>query len=105
MGEGKREAPQGERTPQGGEPAAKKSESLSRGKRVPKQKDWARAIDELRREEHVDLNLLLELKKMARSTFYYHMNNIGNALLFDDDERVYVFYGTGEQVELTSDLQ
>ena len=64
-----------------------------------------RAIDELRREEHVDLNLLLELKKMARSTFYYHMNNIGNALLFDDDERVYVFYGTGEQVELTSDLQ
>ena len=53
----------------------------------------------------MDLNLLLELKKMARSTFYYHMNNIGNALLFDDDERVYVFYGTGEQVELTSDLQ
>ena len=53
----------------------------------------------------MDLNLLLELKKMARSTFYYHMNNIGNALLFDDDERFYVFYGTGEQVELTSDLQ
>ena len=65
VGEGKREAPQGERTPQGGEPAAKKSESLSRGKRVPKQKDWARAIDELRREEHVDLYLLLELKKLA----------------------------------------
>ena len=54
---GKRETPQGERTPQGRELAAKKSESLSRGKRVPKQKDWARAIDELRREEHVDLNL------------------------------------------------
>lgn len=28
-----------------------------------------------------------------------------SSLLFDDDERVYVFYGTGEQVELTSDLQ
>ena len=26
----------------------------------------------------MDLNLLLELKKMARSTFYYHMKNIGN---------------------------
>ena len=42
-------------TSQGREPAAKKSESLSRGKRVPKQKDWARAIDELRREEQVEL--------------------------------------------------
>lgn len=27
------------------------------------------------------------------------------SLLFDDDGRVYVFYGTGEQVELTPDLQ
>ncbi len=27
------------------------------------------------------------------------------SLLFDDDGRVYVYYGTGEQVELTSDLQ
>lgn len=27
------------------------------------------------------------------------------SLLFDDDGRVYVFYGTGEQVELTADLQ
>ena len=27
------------------------------------------------------------------------------SLLFDDDGRVYVYYGTGEQVELTADLQ
>ena len=33
----------------------------------------------------MDLNLLLELKKMARSTFYYHMKNIGN-----DDKYKYV---------------
>ena len=26
----------------------------------------------------MDLNLLLELKKMARSTFYYHIKNIDN---------------------------
>ena len=52
---------------------AKKSESLSRGKRSPKQSDWAQAIEELRRNEHAELDLLLELKKMARSTFYYHL--------------------------------
>ena len=54
---------------------AKKSESLSRGKRSPKQSDWAQAIEELRRNEHADLDLLLELKQMARSTFYYHLKN------------------------------
>ena len=58
-----------------GESPAKKSESLSRGKRSPKQSDWAQAIEELRRNEHADLGLLLELKKMARSTFYYHLKN------------------------------
>ena len=52
---------------------AKKSESLSRGKRSPKQSDWAQAIEELRRNEHANLDILLELKKMARSTFYYHL--------------------------------
>ena len=54
---------------------AKKSESLSRGKRSPKQSDWAQAIEELRRNEHADLDVLLELKKMARSTFYYHLKH------------------------------
>ena len=58
-----------------GESPAKKSESLSRGKRSPKQSDWAQAIEELRRDEHSDLSLLLELKKMARSTFYYHLKH------------------------------
>ena len=66
---------QGERTLKAGESPAKKSESLSRGKRSPKQSDWAWAIEELRRNEHADLGLLLELKKMARSTFYYHLKN------------------------------
>ena len=64
-----------ERLRKDGESPAKKSESLSRGKRSPKQSDWAQAIEELRRNEHADLGLLLELKKMARSTFYYHLKN------------------------------
>ena len=54
MREGKREAPQGERTPQGGEPAAKKSESLSRGKRVPKQKDDNEVGAAVCKEIHID---------------------------------------------------
>ena len=66
---------QGERTLKAGESPAKKSESLSRGKRSPKQSDWAWAIEELRRNEHADLAVLLELKKMARSTFYYHLKH------------------------------
>ena len=52
--EGKREAPQGDRTPQGGEPAAKKSESLSRGKRVPKQKDDNEVGAAVCKEIHID---------------------------------------------------
>ena len=53
----------------------KKSESLSRGKRSPKQSDWAQAIEGLRRNEHAALSLLLELKQMARSTFYYNLRS------------------------------
>ena len=41
-------------------------------KRLP---NWAQAIEELRRNEHADLDVLLELKKMARSTFYYHLKH------------------------------
>ena len=48
------ERPQGERTSQGREPAAKKSESLSRGKRVPKQKDDNEVGAAVCKEIHID---------------------------------------------------
>ena len=54
-----------------GERSIKKSESLSRGKALPRTRDWALAINELRREYRLDV--LLDIKKMARSTFYYHI--------------------------------
>ena len=37
---------------------------------------WAKAINELRPEYPLDL--LLELRKMARSTFYYHLKRLNN---------------------------
>ena len=60
-------------SPPSGECPVKKSESLSRGKTLPGTRDWALAINELRREYR--LEVLLDIKKMARSTFYYHIKN------------------------------
>ena len=54
--------------------AAKKSEGLSRGKESPGTREWAKAIDELRPEYPLDL--LLKLKRMARSVFYYHLKHL-----------------------------
>ena len=54
--------------------AAKKSEGLSRGTGSPGTSQWAEAIDELRSEYPLDL--LLELRKMARSVFYYHLKRL-----------------------------
>ena len=51
--------------------SVKKSESLSRRKRSPSTRDWAEAIQGLRPEHRLDL--MLEIKKMARSTFYYNL--------------------------------
>jgi hypothetical protein len=48
---------------EGRERSVKKSESLSRRKRSPSQRDWAKAIQELRQEH--DLEILLEKKGMA----------------------------------------
>ena len=56
-----------------GECAVKKSESLGRGKIRPKTRDWAEAINELRHEYRLDV--LLDIKGMARSTFYYYVKN------------------------------
>ena len=56
-----------------GERIAKKSESLSRGKVRPGTREWALAINELRHEYKLDV--LLDIKGMARSTFYYHVKN------------------------------
>ena len=52
----------------------KKSEGLSRGTGSPSTSQWAKAIDELRSEYPLDL--LLELRKMARSVFYYHLKRL-----------------------------
>lgn len=57
-----------------GECIVKKSESLSRSTGSPTTRDWAEAIHELRQEN--ELELLLKLKGMARSTFYYHLPHL-----------------------------
>ena len=57
----------------GRERTTKKSEGLSRDKKRPRTSEWARVIDELRSEYPLDL--LLELRKMARSVFYYQLNS------------------------------
>ena len=48
----------------------KKSQSLSRRKGSPSTRDWAEAIQGLRPKHKLDI--LLEVKGMARSTFYYN---------------------------------
>ena len=48
----------------------KKSQSLSRRKGSPSTRDWAEAIQGLRPDHKLDI--LLEVKGMARSTFYYN---------------------------------
>ena len=59
----------------------KKSESLSRSKRNPSQRDWAEAIQELRQEH--DLEILLEKTRMARSTYYYHSKRLSESDGYD----------------------
>ena len=52
----------------------KKSKGLSRGTGSQSTSQWAKAIDELRSEYPLDL--LLELRQMARSVFYYHLKRL-----------------------------
>lgn len=52
----------------------KKSESLNRGKESSSTSEWVRIIDELRSDYPLDL--LLKLRKMARSVFYYHQKRL-----------------------------
>ena len=67
---------------EGRECSVKKSESLSRRKRIPSQRDWAEAIQELRQEH--DLEILLEKTGMARSTYYYHTKRLSEPDGYDD---------------------
>ena len=67
---------------EGRERSVKKSESLSRSKRNPSQRDWAEAIQELRQEH--DLEILLEKTGMARSTYYYHTKRLSEPDGYDD---------------------
>ena len=73
-----------EPTPKGGERAAKKSEGLSRGTGSPGTAQWAKAIDELRSEYPLDL--LLKLRKMARSVFYYHLKRLKTRDKYADEK-------------------
>ena len=59
-----------ERVSRSRERPVKKSQSLSRRKGSPSTRDWAEAIQGLRPEHKLDI--LLEVKGMARSTFYYN---------------------------------
>ena len=56
------------------EKRAAKSEGLSRGTESPSTAQWAKAINELRSK--YPLGLLLKLRKMARSVFYYHLKRL-----------------------------
>ena len=67
---------------EGRERSVKKSESLSRRKRSPSQRDWAKAIQELRQEH--DLEILLEKTGVARSTYYYHTKRLLEPDAYDD---------------------
>ena len=67
---------------EGRERSVKKSESLSRRKRSPSQRDWAKAIQELRQEH--DLEILLKKTGMARATFYYHTKRLSEPDGYDD---------------------
>ena len=51
-----------------------KSEGLSRGTGNPGTSQWVEAIDELRSEYPLDL--LLELRRIAHSVFYYHLERL-----------------------------
>ena len=60
-----------ESPPESGKCVTKKSEGLSRGTGSPGTAQWAKAIDVLKPEYSLDL--LLKLRKMACSVFYYHL--------------------------------
>lgn len=70
----------------------KKSEGLIRGRRSPGTAQWAKAIDALRLEYPLDL--LLELGKMARSVFYYHLNRtkVTDKYCTEEDEIKKIFH-------------
>ncbi len=55
----------------------KKSRDLNAGKRSSSTSDWAEAINTLRSEHR--LELLLGLRQMARSVYYYHHKRFGCA--------------------------
>lgn len=64
----------------------KKSESLSRGKKRPTARDWARAIEELRQEGFA-LECILKMVNMARSVFYYHLSRLKDNDGYDDTRK------------------
>lgn len=65
---------QAENLRQRAENALLKSEGLSRGTGNPGTSQWVEAIDELRSEYPLDL--LLELRRIAHSVFYYHLERL-----------------------------
>ncbi|MCS2649977.1 hypothetical protein NXX99_26300 [Bacteroides thetaiotaomicron] len=56
------------------ENALLKTKALVESKEILSTSEWARTINELRSDYPFDL--LLELRKMARSVFYYHLKRL-----------------------------
>ena len=63
----------------------KKSEGLSRGTGSPSTAQWTKAIDGLR--SVYPLDLLLKLRKMARSVFYYHLKHLKSKDKYEDERK------------------
>lgn len=76
-GDGTGEAAGGERAPANGERIAKKSAGLGGRAHRPGRREWAQAIQSLRPEHKLDL--MLDIKGMARSTYYYGVKERGDS--------------------------
>lgn len=69
----------------------KKSESFSRRKGSPSAQDWAQTIQGLRLKCN-DLQTILEIQGMARSTYYYHISHINSTDKYADIRNVYLIF-------------
>ena len=67
------------------ENALLKKVRLSRGTGSPSTAQWTKAIDGLR--SVYPLDLLLKLRKMARSVFYYHLKHLKSKDKYEDERK------------------
>lgn len=69
----------------GREYLAKKSKGLDERRKGQIERFWSEVIHSLRSEYNLDL--LLEIKGMVRSTFYYHLKRLGNASKYEKEKK------------------